>query len=68
MYLRSNGGQGAHAIFRRFYINNNKFITHIGKGFTLGNWVGADEQGKTVPKSDEALQMLKDMNEKCKQE
>eukprot|EP00973_Karenia_brevis_P007013 951791-Karenia_brevis.AAC.1 len=41
---------------------------YSGKGFTLGNWARAVEQGKTMPKSDEALQMLKDMNEKCTQE
>eukprot|EP00973_Karenia_brevis_P069946 9725862-Karenia_brevis.AAC.2 len=35
-----------------------------GKGFTLSNWIKAVQEGKTVPKSAEVLQMLKDMNEK----
>eukprot|EP00973_Karenia_brevis_P037083 5112577-Karenia_brevis.AAC.1 len=68
MHLRGNGGQDAHAMLRRFYIDNRKFITLNGKVFTLGNWVRAVEQGKTVPKSEEALQLLKDMNEKCTQD
>eukprot|EP00973_Karenia_brevis_P011942 1621597-Karenia_brevis.AAC.1 len=57
MRLRGNGGPGSHAMLRRLYIDNKKFITPYGKGFTLGNWVRAVEQGKTVPKSAEALQI-----------
>eukprot|EP00973_Karenia_brevis_P023789 3279682-Karenia_brevis.AAC.1 len=68
MHLRCNGGQGAHAMLRRLCIDNKKFITHSGKGFTLGSWVRAMQQGRTAPKAAEALQKLKDMNDKCTQD
>eukprot|EP00973_Karenia_brevis_P044068 6106758-Karenia_brevis.AAC.1 len=68
MHHRGKGSQGSHAMLRRLYIDNKKFITHTGKGFTLGNWVRAVEQGRTVPKSEEVLQILKDMNKKFTQE
>eukprot|EP00973_Karenia_brevis_P028455 3921578-Karenia_brevis.AAC.1 len=63
MHLRCNGGQGAHAMLRRLYMDNKKFTIRSGESFTLGSWVRAVQQGKTPPKAAEALQMLKDMND-----
>eukprot|EP00973_Karenia_brevis_P088395 12257403-Karenia_brevis.AAC.1 len=68
MRLRGNGGQGAHALLRRFYMDNKKFIARNGQEFILGTWIRAVHQGKTAPKAAEALQMLKDMNEKRTQD
>eukprot|EP00973_Karenia_brevis_P085888 11913178-Karenia_brevis.AAC.1 len=39
-----------------------------GKHFSLGTWIRAVQAGQTAPRAAEALQMLKDMNEKCTQE
>eukprot|EP00973_Karenia_brevis_P013848 1878338-Karenia_brevis.AAC.1 len=63
MRLRGNGAQGAHALLKRFYMDNKKLITRNGKEFTLGTWIRAVHQGKTAPKAAEALQMFKDMDE-----
>eukprot|EP00973_Karenia_brevis_P009441 1274046-Karenia_brevis.AAC.1 len=60
MDLRGTGGQGAHALLRRFCMDNKKLITRNGKEFALGTWIRAVHQGKTAPKAAEALQMLKD--------
>eukprot|EP00973_Karenia_brevis_P047866 6643096-Karenia_brevis.AAC.1 len=61
--LRDNGGNGAHGMLSQYYIDNKKFICPNGKSFTLGRWIKAVQEGKTVPKSSEAIQMLKDMHE-----
>eukprot|EP00973_Karenia_brevis_P025389 3502985-Karenia_brevis.AAC.1 len=68
MRLRANGGQGTHGMLRQFYIDNKKFIAPNGKGFTLSTWIKAVQEGKTVPKSSEALQILTEINEKCTRE
>eukprot|EP00973_Karenia_brevis_P055069 7655686-Karenia_brevis.AAC.1 len=39
-----------------------------GRHFTLGTWIRAIQAGQTAPRAAEALQMLKEMNEKCTQE
>eukprot|EP00973_Karenia_brevis_P065397 9086053-Karenia_brevis.AAC.1 len=51
-------------MLRQFYIDHKNSIAPNVKGSTLSNWTKAVQQGKTVPKSAEALHMLKDMNEK----
>eukprot|EP00973_Karenia_brevis_P039944 5513364-Karenia_brevis.AAC.2 len=68
MHLRGNGGQGAHALLRRFYMDNKKLIIRNGEEFSLGDWIRAVHQGKTAPKAAEAPHMLKDINEKCTQD
>eukprot|EP00973_Karenia_brevis_P059095 8228597-Karenia_brevis.AAC.1 len=55
-------------MLRQFYIDNEKFIAPNGKGFTLSTWIKAVQEGKTVPKSSEALQMLEDTDAKCTKE
>eukprot|EP00973_Karenia_brevis_P084488 11727297-Karenia_brevis.AAC.1 len=62
MTLRANGGRGGHAVLKRFYMDNKKFITRNGKHFTLGTWIRAVQQGQTAPN------VLHDTNEMCTQE
>eukprot|EP00973_Karenia_brevis_P078619 10913110-Karenia_brevis.AAC.1 len=68
MTLRANGGRGGHAVLKRIYMDNKKFITRKGKHLTLGTWIRAVRQGQTAPEAAEALQMLHDVNETCTQE
>eukprot|EP00973_Karenia_brevis_P025560 3527386-Karenia_brevis.AAC.1 len=68
MALRANGRRGGHAVLKRFYMDNKKFIIRNGKHFTLGTWIRAAQQGQTVPKAAEALQILHDLNDACTQE
>eukprot|EP00973_Karenia_brevis_P008136 1101530-Karenia_brevis.AAC.1 len=44
------------------------FIMRSGKHLNLGTWIRAVYEGQTAPRAAEALQMLKEMNEKCTQE
>eukprot|EP00973_Karenia_brevis_P092675 12413575-Karenia_brevis.AAC.1 len=68
MRLRGNGGEGTRAMLRRFYIDHKRFIAPNGKDLALSNWIKAVQQGRTVPKSAEAIQILKDMNKRCTKE
>eukprot|EP00973_Karenia_brevis_P023970 3304653-Karenia_brevis.AAC.1 len=63
MTLRTNGGQGEHAVPKRFYMDNKTFVTCQGKEFTFGTWIRSVQQVQTVPRAAEALQLLHDVHE-----
>eukprot|EP00973_Karenia_brevis_P045994 6370669-Karenia_brevis.AAC.1 len=68
MTLRTNGGPGEHAVLKRFYMDNKKFITRPGKEFTLGSLIQAAQQGQTAPRAAQALQLLHDVHKNCTQQ
>eukprot|EP00973_Karenia_brevis_P065471 9096963-Karenia_brevis.AAC.1 len=45
-----------------------RFIYPNGKDFTMGHWVKAVQESKTVPMSSEALHMLKDIQDRSTRE
>eukprot|EP00973_Karenia_brevis_P048188 6687607-Karenia_brevis.AAC.1 len=49
-------------------MDNKKFITRQGKEFALGAWIRSVQQGQTVPRAAEVLQLLHGVHATCTQQ